>query len=279
MRFDEQVPTLQLLPVTLSPTPAGRPVEVTARAFDDVDPDRIEIRANGVVEQSCAFTGENDTQAECRLSKQLPTGTYYFTARAYDHRGRMAEAAMERFLVRQDGEAPIVTVERSITEPNPYQVPALTAPADDPSGIRQIIINYQVGTRSGYMPCSFERGQTEATCTVLFNVGAAVDGSVYYSAVANDYAGLRTITPRYYVPIHTTEPDTDDDMVADSFEARLCTDSNNPDSAGAGFPACRQVYGVSFDNGDFNNHLVWVPPHANGMSSYNWTMHRANSSP
>jgi hypothetical protein len=251
VRFDAQVPTLQLLPLTQSPASASQPVEVLARAFDDVDLDRIEILANGVVEERCAFTGANDTQAECRLSKQLPTGTYYFTARAYDHRGRKAEASAESFLVWQDGEAPDVTVERSIAEPNRYQVLMLTATASDPSGIKQIIINYQVGTRSGYMPCTFERGQTEATCTVLFNVGAAVDGSVYYSAVANDYEDLRTITPRYYVPINTTEPDTDDDMVADSFEARLCTDSNNPDSDGDGLLDGWEVYGVSFDNGDF----------------------------
>lgn len=245
---------------TLSPTAAARagsPLVLEAEATDDVDLARIDIRSGtGALIHTCTLDGADDTAATCQQTVSYPAGRYVFYAEAVDHRGRYARSAARPFFYYLDSAAPQLFTAALPSRPSRGDPVPLTVTGHDPSGIRHLRVEAYVGPRRFVATCNGdEPAQTELTCTLTLDTGAATEAIFSFEATATNFEAHTTSTGQRFARLR--EPaagqaptDQDHDGLPDSFENRFCTDPANPDSDGDGLPDGWELLGIDFANGD-----------------------------
>lgn len=228
---------------------AGDPVFVQVRAEDDVDMELIEVFVDGILVESCDFTGASDTIAFCSFSQVFSSGLHTVRVRGFDHVGRVTELHPRQFRVRVDGDAPKLVIRANPPQPLIGQSFTITATATDASGIDRIRINEVLGlTFPSFRDCDFAGGGESESCSWTMIANASIR-HMRFRALAWDEDDYMTDTTDLYVLIGNTGPDSDQDGISDTIEVTMCTDVDNPDSDFDSISDLWEAIGVHFADG------------------------------
>lgn len=255
-RPDAESPAFDSLATFPEQPSAGEEFAVSTTARDDVDLRSISlfvgedpVFSGEPADRTCVISGTDDRVSSCSTPFTLPAGVYYMWAQAEDHRGKVTNAAIKRFLVAIDGEPPELSISHSPAGPAPGDTVTIEARASDPTGIRWI--DLRAGTSS--RRCDIAAG--EGTCTLaveteagsFFDLGESV---IHVEARTEDNEDLGTRRRRIVLLGLGGDTDSDGDGIDDNIEARLCTSSSSADTDRDGLPDNWEIQGVRFADGD-----------------------------
>jgi hypothetical protein len=158
----------------------SNPVQIVARAEDDVQVVKIEIYNGAQLLKSCTGSAQNLT---CEISLNLPNGNYTLKAVAYDNANQKAEATVS-FSVKGVDNPPTVTITSPqngavFTVPSDSASVTVSATASDDYGIAKIEL---------YLDGSLIASCTSSSCSKTVSVSA---GSHTVKAIAYDTANQK----------------------------------------------------------------------------------------